>query len=406
MKKLFMMFGLAALSLGFVACDDNDSEVESEGHNLNVTSENIKNWTEYTYTVSKLLSVDAQTLNDAWTQSYKGGEAFATTFKTPNANKTYKTYADCIVQIVEGCIDIAGEVGASKIGEPYDLWTAGKKQKALYAVESWYSYHSIDDYANNIRSIRNAFNGTRDETEAANSIASYLQTNNPTLYETLKQSISDALESIDPGMAAPFRNHIDDPSVPVAMQACAALGEVLETQVKNYFNDLNDEANLKLIVETYVDDVVVPTYADLVTRTAALAKTIDDLRENPSSRTFAAAAYAWLDAREPWESSEAFLFGPVADLGLDPNMDSWPLDVDAINITLKNGKFSSLNWESKYTDYIAEPEDEEEEAEMKAADKKIAASIAAAQNIRGFHTLEFLLFKDGEPRSYGEEEEK
>ena len=32
----------------------------------------------------------------------------------------------------------------------------------------------------------------------------------------------------------------------------------------------------------------------------------------------------------PWEQSEAFLFGPVDILGLDPNMDSWPLDQVAI----------------------------------------------------------------------------
>ena len=44
---------------------------------------------------------------------------------------------------------------------------------------------------------------------------------------------------------------------------------------------------------------------------------------------FKAAALLWITAREPWETSEAFLFGPVADKGLDPNMDSWPLDVDA-----------------------------------------------------------------------------
>ena len=36
---------------------------------------------------------------------------------------------------------------------------------------------------------------------------------------------------------------------------------------------------------------------------------------------FKAAAAQWIVARRPWETSEAFLFGPVADKGLDPNIE-------------------------------------------------------------------------------------
>lgn len=77
-----------------------------------------------------------------------------------------------------------------------------------------------------------------------------------------------------------------------------------------------------------------------------------------------------------WEKSEAFLFGPVDALGLDPNMDSWPLDQDAIVNHLKSGNFNDLLW----------------------GDGDDDSKVEAAQNIRGFHTLEFLLFKDGNPR--------
>ena len=94
---------------------------------------------------------------------------------------------------------------------------------------------------------------------------------------------------------------------------------------------------------------------------------------------FKAAALLWITAREPWETSEAFLFGPVADKGLDPNMDSWPLDVDALKNTLASGKFDNLTWEGEF--------DENDE------------TIAAVQNVRGFHTLEFLLFYNGTPRT-------
>lgn len=56
----------------------------------------------------------------------------------------------CIEQIIDGCIDIATEVGETKIGDPLDKWNAGLKTEALYAVESWYSWHSREDYSNNM----------------------------------------------------------------------------------------------------------------------------------------------------------------------------------------------------------------------------------------------------------------
>lgn len=57
---------------------------------------------------------------------------------------------------------IANEVGDAKIGDPYDLYMSGETKKALYAVESWYSWHSRDDYTNNIWSVRNAYYGSLD----------------------------------------------------------------------------------------------------------------------------------------------------------------------------------------------------------------------------------------------------
>ena len=69
----------------------------------------------------------------------------------------------------------------------------------------------------------------------------------------------------------------------------------------------------------------------------------------------------------------------VADKGLDPNMDSWPLDQDGIVQILTSGNYSNLNWDGDY--------DEEDD------------KIAGAQALRGYHTLEYLIFKDGEART-------
>jgi len=133
------------------------------------------------------------------------------------------------------------------------------------------------------------------------------------------------------------------------------------------------------IINQYVDNVVMPTYRDLKTKNSALYNAVVAFGNNPSNAGFQTICDAWLAAREPWESSEAFLFGPVADFGLDPNMDSWPLDQEAIVNTLKSQQWNSMTWEGDY--------DEDDEA------------IAAAQNVRGFHTLEFLAFRDGKART-------
>ena len=133
------------------------------------------------------------------------------------------------------------------------------------------------------------------------------------------------------------------------------------------------------IINQYVDNVVLPTYSDLKTKNSALYDAVVSFGNNPSNAGFQAICNAWLAAREPWESSEAFLFGPVADYGLDPNMDSWPLDQDAIVNILTSQNWNAMEWTGDY--------DEDDEA------------IAAAQNVRGFHTLEFLAFRDGKART-------
>ena len=390
MKKNVFLISLLTLSLSFAACnkDENNnssksipegtSEVEINENNVDVTEQNINTWTQYATAVANLLAKDASDLNQAWSVSYNGGEAYAETFK--NFGGEYQSAAACVQQIVDGCIDIAGEVGTAKIGEPRDLWEAGKYTEAVYAVESWYSWHSIDDYSNNIISIRNAFNGTRNNQEATHSQANFTKSKNATLYASVKGKIEAAYNSIK-GMNAPFRSHIGSPSVLIAQEACAALVDVLEKDLTSFVSQNANDDEMDEIVHTYVDQVVLPTYTDLVSKTAALRQAIVALSNNPSSNAFKNAANLWIEAREPWETSEAFLFGPVADLGLDPNMDSWPLDVDAIKGVMESGKIEELiKWEGEY--------DEDNE------------DIEAVQNVRGFHTLEFLLFKDGKARTY------
>lgn len=379
-----------ALTMGLTSCTKEDdlyipegtAEVTITTDDAEFTVSNHVNWVNYATAVAQHLAADSRSLHNAWAVDYKAQGPFAETFRQHSGNG-YSSAVDCVEQIIEGCADIANEVGSSKIGEPRDLWEKGSYTEAVYAVESWYSYHSIDDYSNNILSIRNAFRGNRggmgNTRNAEHSLAAYLEAHNPTLYTTVSARIAAAYNAIQ-GMNAPFRSHIGNTSVVVAMEACDALEKTLSNELKPYIINLpeSEDAMLDLIVDNYVEQVVLPTYAELAQRNDLLYSAVAALAKTPSTANFKAAAEAWLAAREPWETSEAFLFGPVAELGLDPNMDSWPLDADAIKNILTSGDFSGMEWSGEY--------DEEN------------SGIEAAQNVRGYHTLEFLLFKNGQPR--------
>ena len=75
-----------------------------------------------------------------------------------------------------------------------------------------------------------------------------------------------------------------------------------------------------------------------------------------------AVQHAWRDARIPWEQSEAFLFGPVDTDEHDPFLDTWPLNVTDLEAI------------------IASNEDIE--------------TVELADDVQGFHALEYLLFQD------------
>lgn len=139
-----------------------------------------------------------------------------------------------------------------------------------------------------------------------------------------------------------------------------------------------EETALKGVVEQYVPSVIYDIYGSLADETELLWDQLTALRD-ASSFTQAdidKVCKTFLEAREYWEKSEAFLFGAATAFGIDPHIDSWPLDKDKLALSLSNTEVI----EHLLTEGAG------------AADEVGQASL-------GFHGIEFILFRDGKNRT-------
>ena len=123
------------------------------------------------------------------------------------------------------------------------------------------------------------------------------------------------------------------------------------------------------MLNDFANSIVVPTYTDLDDKAGALLSAVKALEGDTSQANLEKAQQAWVATRIPWEQSEAFLFGPVDTQGLDPALDSWPVDRVNLQSVLDSGDPLTV-------DFVGGLEDTQ----------------------KGFHTIEFLLFREGDQR--------
>ena len=110
-------------------------------------------------------------------------------------------------------------------------------------------------------------------------------------------------------------------------------------------------------------NVITETYIDLHTKSELLVDAVTTLQGDATTSNLAAARQAWRNTRKPWEQSEGFLFGPVSTNGIDPSIDSWPVNVVDLEAVLSSGAVLT----KAYIDGLE-------------------------GTLKGFHTIEFLLW--------------
>jgi hypothetical protein len=142
-----------------------------------------------------------------------------------------------------------------------------------------------------------------------------------------------------------------------------------------------NKATKEAIVKQYLNHTVYPTYASLAEKTDALVENLEALKANKTQANVNAATVTFLEARKWWEMSEAFLFGAASDFGIDPHIDSWPLDEDAFNNLMASPNMIAA---------LANDED------------GMVAGEQLGNALLGFHGIEFILFREGQPRNVNE----
>ena len=142
-----------------------------------------------------------------------------------------------------------------------------------------------------------------------------------------------------------------------------------------------NKAQKEAIVKQYLNHTVYPTYASLAEKTDALVENLEALKANKTQANVNAATVTFLEARKWWEMSEAFLFGAASDFGIDPHIDSWPLDEDAFNNLMASPNMIAA---------LANDED------------GMVAGEQLGNALLGFHGIEFILFREGQPRNVNE----
>ncbi len=174
------------------------------------------------------------------------------------------------------------------------------------------------------------------------------------------------------------------------MVACILTGTMTFTSCSDDDDDDKEKATsaeveaIGSLTKQYVENVVFPTYTNLANATSQLYDQLEAAKGAYRKGTLSQGdidkiCATFLDARSYWEQSEAFLYGPATTFGIDPHIDTWPLDLDALALALKNS---------------------DQVAMLDNGDDGIAyAGAKLGQELLGFHGIEFIIFRDGKNRT-------
>ena len=145
------------------------------------------------------------------------------------------------------------------------------------------------------------------------------------------------------------------------------------------------EQAMQAITDQYVNNVVFPIYKSLASQTSTLYDQLVEAKSKFRAGTLSQSDIdricdTFIAARSAWEQSESVLYGAATDFGIDPHIDTWPLDRTALAKALSSAE-------------IIEDLDDLDDGGIDNA-----RALVGEQQL-GFHGIEFIIFRDGKNRS-------
>ena len=171
----------------------------------------------------------------------------------------------------------------------------------------------------------------------------------------------------------------------VAFTISATLVSCGDDDDDNGQNTTEKELAMKEITTQYVENVIYPIYSSLASQTDDLFNKLVSAKTKYRAGTISQSdidqiCSTFLNARSAWERSEAFLYGAANDFGIDPHIDTWPLDRVALAKALSNKE-------------VIEDLDDLDDGGIDNA------RINVGEQQLGFHGIEFIIFRNGQNRT-------
>ncbi len=132
--------------------------------------------------------------------------------------------------------------------------------------------------------------------------------------------------------------------------------------------DTNTDTLKKDILTETASTVCRSSYEDMYTKSQELLSSVQTLIATTNTDNLATSRTKWRAIRTTWEQTEAWLFGPISANEIDPRIDTWPVDFNALDGILGNNDALT----EAYVDDLEE-------------------------SLKGFHPIEYLLWgKNGD----------
>lgn len=174
------------------------------------------------------LTAELVTVTDALEQAWvTGAPSYRQVFVTAGeaGNTAYPALEAAAQEIVVGMAAICDEVANGKIADPYDAHDPN-------LVESQFSWNSLDDFADNLRAVGNAYTG---DVAAAGTtgrgLDELVRAVDPALDARLQAELAAAIAAIE-AIPAPFATAITTPSAYPAIEAAQAAIRTVQATIE------------------------------------------------------------------------------------------------------------------------------------------------------------------------------